>query len=277
MDRLFNANSGSFRAAEPEFNAINFINNETIRGIAIEAVIDRFRQPVFAEPGIFTGPFTTGPAVPGPVVNPGSPSSTGPSVVSSPPDDLVGMIRDIPYAYDGQVITSGHHNSLREALLALARRSGIDPGSATGGQTFLPFFRKHEDAAEWTISFGVATVNGGTAAGWFPVYLPQGARIQTFTVKGRRSGTITGPFEVKLVRVTIADGGNVTLINVALNGAADPFSIDGTVQIPGTGPLALEEYKTVDNSLYTYLVLASAESVAAGAVAQINAIQIAYS
>jgi hypothetical protein len=69
----------------------------------------------------------------------------------------------------------------------------------------------------------------------------------------------------------------VDLISIALQGASDPFSVDGTVQVPGTGPLALEEYKTVDNSSYTYLVLASAEKVADEAVAQINAIQIAYS
>lgn len=203
-----------------------------------------------------------------------APSSLISASTSSPPDAVASLLLNIPLAYEGQVIGSDHHNKMLFALVAIAEQMGIKPGARTGTRTFTPFFRKHEDTAEWPTVGGIAIVEAGDAAGWMPVDLPNGASIQRVTVNGRRSGTISGPFEVTLLRVSIADAGKTPLIHVVLD-TDGQFATVGTTLASGAD--TVREALTVDTTNYTYVIVAKVSKVAEAATAQINAIQITYS
>ena len=82
--------------------------------------------------------------------------------------------------------------SLRAALLAIASQLGADPTSGTVTLTFAPSFLPIGDEPPWSLSMGVATKprEAGKARGWFPLQLPEGVRLQSMTVIGRKTGAV---------------------------------------------------------------------------------------
>ncbi len=178
-------------------------------------------------------------------------------------------------AKDGEVIKSEYHNTLRDAVVAIAEQLGAGPASRSVVESHPPHFLQNAPASNWVQTNGVATgVPSNATEGYFALHLPQGSRIQSMTVAGRRTGNSV-PFSVKLLRVTVTDGSSVELITVLLGTAPDPFKVQQTVAVRGAGLVALEEYKKVDNNMFTYLVLASSTPGAADLV-QLNGIQISY-
>jgi hypothetical protein len=185
------------------------------------------------------------------------------------PIELQDLIESIPTAEEGRIITSKYHNSLLTAIRLIASQLGSGPVSQEAVAVYPPHFVQNGAGPNWVQTNGVATQGSdGNADGWLALQLPQGARIQKLTVTGRRVGAVAS-FSVKLLRVTIADGNNVSLITML-----DPFTRPENVNVPGAGPKAIEEYSIVDNNTYTYLVTASL--LGAQDLVQVNGIQVSY-
>jgi len=193
-----------------------------------------------------------------------------------PPVDIQALLAMIPVVNDGDVITSDSYNLLRSALIAIANQLGVTPtGGQTGTLTFLPTFFQNSTGPNWVQTSGIASPpQGGTANGWLPLQLPQGVRIQSMTVIGRKNGDLD-LFQVNLVRQAIADSSAITtLVGISLKNATDPFTVTKLVSVLGAGPAALNEFSTVDITQYKYFVTAEVDN--AKGVANIETIQISY-
>lgn len=239
----------------------------TTTGITTAATSRFIDQNQFILPGLFFGGVATPqPTTPQPVSPPAPTNSV----------DLQLLLNAIPVAQEGHVITSEYHNALRSALLMIASQMGIDLSGNTGLLTLPPVFYAVANQPQWLLSEGWANPpEGGTARGWFPLNLPQGARIQSMTAIGRRTGSVT-TFQVMLLRQPLTETDATTLITLNLNTASDPFQVNGSINVPGAGANATEEYRQVDNSAYKYLVTARVAGAGGDAVAQLNAIELAY-
>jgi hypothetical protein len=90
-------------------------------------------------------------------------------------------------------------------------------------------------------------------------------------VAGSRTGAVT-TFNVKLVRVRIADGDPTTVFSADLATAGDPFAI--TQSTTGGDPSNSEALRRVDTSTYTYLVVARAMTVSNRV--QLNGITVSF-
>src|SRR5215470_16259340 len=121
------------------------------------------------------------------------------------------LIAAIPTADDGQVISRDYHNSLRDALVEINKLINATPFGAEVTASYPPHFTQNGAGPNWQVNNGIATRDaGGSSDGWFALNLPQGARIQSLDVKGRRVAAVLS-FTVKLLRVALADpeGGNI--------------------------------------------------------------------
>ena len=193
--------------------------------------------------------------------------------------DLQLLINAIPVAEEGHVISQDYHNLMRKALAAIVDQLSSTTTGAAVTASYPPHFTQNGSTPNWRVTNGIAVRDPtGSSDGWFALNLPQGSRIQSMTVKGRRVAAVLS-FTVKLLRVVIGDpdGENVSVINISLKTAPDPFT---AMQIPtapgGLGPTALEELRRVDNTTYTYLVTATVSGSAGTDLIQINGIQIVY-
>jgi hypothetical protein len=185
------------------------------------------------------------------------------------------LLNAIPVAQDGDVITAQYHNSLRDALIVLAAQAGPVLTGQPETYTYAPHFLQNDAGPNWQQAGGLATPDASKSAnGFFVVQLPNGARIQNLTVTGRRTGNPAASFTVLLVRVNINDASPVTLISLDLRTAPDPFKVSQSLNVPGAGPAALEEYRLVDTTAFTYLV--TARVLGATDIVQINSITISF-
>src|SRR5215207_7572393 len=109
---------------------------------------------------------------------------------ASTSNSLVTLVNAIPTAHGGNIITPQYHNSLRNAVTALAAELGSQTGTGvTFVSSFPPiFFPEDDDSSKyWRNQRTLATRPTGNAAqGWFPVTLQDGARILSLTVVGRK-------------------------------------------------------------------------------------------
>jgi hypothetical protein len=236
----------------------------------------------FIDPGFFQ-PQPPLPAPPAPAAAPAP--ATGPSV------NLQALLASIPIASDGQVITADHHNSLRAAVIGIANQLGVGLQTATTTYTFAPAFIQTGVASSppnWSVvNFAASRPAGGSADGWLPVQLPNGQRIQSMMVTGRRGGA-TPPtlFEVHLFRqlfTAAATDAPTLLIKVSLESASSQFQVSAGV-VPAAAPTgsglslitaaAAEEQKLIDTSIYKYFVQAVLTAPATDSTAEIDAIQI---
>src|SRR5258706_12673007 len=128
---------------------------------------------------------------------------------------------------------------------------------------------------------------GANPDGWLPVQLPNGQRIQSMAVTGKRAGTGPTMFQVRLFRQVITNTSEdqaTLLIKVSLESAGSPFDISAGV-VPATAPTgsslslitaaAAEEQHLIDTSNYKYVGQAAFVGGAEG-TAEIDAIQIMF-
>src|SRR5258708_28047329 len=193
--------------------------------------------------------------------------------------NLQALINAIQTAEDGHVITREYHNTLRAALVEVARLLGASAADQTFKLTLAPAFFKNGTGSEWTQLNGVATaVIGKSNNGLLPVQLPDGARLQSLTVTGRRKGNIDG-LEVKLIRQAITGTSLTTLISIPLEDQGDPFTVSrDIIQLPDLGSAAAtaaaEDFRTIDNKKYKYMIVAQADG--ATDVPAIHMLQLTY-
>jgi|KBSSwiStaDraftv2_1062776.scaffolds.fasta_scaffold631623_1 hypothetical protein len=189
------------------------------------------------------------------------------------PTTITDLINAIPLATQGGVISPLFHNSLRDALAFLATQGGTTTSSDSNRVSVPPWFMTNESGPDWKLSNGVATqdAQGASAHGFCPIALPHGVRLQSLVVAGSRTGAVT-TFNVKLVRVRIADGDPTTVFSADLATAGDPFAI--TQSTTGGDPSNSEALRRVDTSTYTYLVVARAMTVSNRV--QLNGITVSF-
>ena len=196
--------------------------------------------------------------------------------------NLQTLINNIPTAEDGHVISRHYHNSLLEAVRELAKQVGTGTGLTDTSVTYAPVFLPITDGGarspEWVLSLGVASrpSNTNSARGWLPLQLPDDATIRSMTVTGQRSGTVLS-CQVRLMRQTIADATTVPIIIVNLrNVTGQPFRATG--EVAGASVPIIQDFRTVDNEKYQYMVLAelTLASPTSDAIVDLYAIQIAF-
>jgi hypothetical protein len=222
-------------------------------------------------PGLIIDPFR--PWFPGGAGETGTPAGS---------NDLQVLLSALPTAQQGDVITPDYHNSLRAAILLLARRIGVEMAGGGVVLTFAPSFSPDGAKTPWASALGVARKpsTGTTAGGWLALQLPDDVRIDGMTVVGRRSAAGVTTFSVKLVRQAL-NGGQaqfslVELVSVSPE-AGEPFTTTRSVEIPRLSPATVEELRSVNNRQFKYLVTADLEFTEAATAAEIHAIQIVCS
>ena len=219
-----------------------------------------------------------GAAAGGPAGGGAGTGTTGTAPPATAPSNLQALLALIPIAQAGHVIGPEYHNSLRDAVFALAGLLGAAPTAATFTLTFTPTFAPNDAGPGWRLLNGIAVRAEGqaNANGLLPLQLPDGVRIQGMTVIGNRTGTMAG-FQVRLVRQTIANSDAVDLVNLLLREASSPFTVSGSVQVQNvTETVQLEQYRLVDNTTYKYFVIGRIPDAAADAVAEVRAVQILF-
>lgn len=188
--------------------------------------------------------------------------------------DLQSLINAIPSAEDGHVITPDYHNTLRAAVMALASQSGGGTTNLNVTMTYAPVFLPVTDggvqAPQWVLALGMATRPvDNSAKGWFPIQLPDGARIRTLTVTGNRSGNVLA-CSIRLMRFTVLDATTVPLITVSLKDLNGEFVRSG--EFSATIP---PDFQIVDTGHYQYLISAELVRADPAAVVELYSFQVA--
>jgi hypothetical protein len=187
------------------------------------------------------------------------------------------VLAAIPVAEDGEVIRSGYHNSLRDALQALLAEVAVGRGPVA---PLSPAFLPVAPQPAWQLGPGTAFVNVtsgvGNAQGWLPLELPHGGRMQQLIVSGNRTGQ-TETFLVILHRAALAGGPVEALAFLDLSQAASTFSERtdvGAADINNPTPAQLLEHTLVDNTKYRYFISARLANAQPGAQARVNSLQV---
>jgi hypothetical protein len=189
------------------------------------------------------------------------------------------VLAAIPVAEDGEVIRSGYHNSLRDALQALLAEVAVGRGPvAPLSPAFAPMAQN-----PWAFGEGVATSpnvpagGSGSAQGWLALELPHGGRMQQLVVSGGRTGTID-TFLVTLKRAPLTgSAAPEVLASLDLSEAPSTFVQPTDVGAPDLNdptPAQLLEHTIVDNTKYRYFITARVLGVNPGAQARINSLQV---
>lgn len=177
---------------------------------------------------------------------------------------LTEIVNAIPTASRGDIITPETHNSLRDAIIALAGQLGATSPSHTITRTFAPAFFPIGTDPGWQSRSGfVRNPSGNMVKGWMPVALPDGYQIKRFFVIAGRQGAVEAPqqIDVMLQRQSLRGSNTaaVTLASISLVGAAnerDPFELSTNFAAAGlTGSDSLNA-AIIDNDDYKYLVRA---------------------
>lgn len=106
------------------------------------------------------------------------------------------LLNKIPIAHEGHVVTSEYHNTVRDALMAIANRMGLTVKAVSDLQVlnFAPNFQQVENTILWTVGFNKAIIPQvpnadapSVVKGSFPVQLPDSAVIDSMIVRGARA------------------------------------------------------------------------------------------
>lgn len=195
---------------------------------------------------------------------------------------IIEEIKEKDPAENGHIITPDYHNLLREAVIELSKQTGTGTGQTDTSVTYAPVFLPITDGGarspEWVLSLGVSSrpANTNSAKGWLPLQVPDDATIKSMTVTGQKSGTVLS-CQIRLMRQTIADATTVPMIVVNLkNVTGQPFKATG--EVAGASLPIIQDFRTVNNEKYQYLVLAelTLSSPTSDAVVDLYAIQIAF-
>jgi hypothetical protein len=211
--------------------------------------------------------------------------------------NLEELLDRVETAHEGEPITPDYHNSLKAVVEALVLQGGR-PTSARAVLALAPAFLPHEEGPNWVLSNGVAKASRAKDAdgneqkldahGWMPVQLPDGARIQSMTVRGRRDGDLKA-FAVALIRAPIAFEEPETIIGIALQNAAEKFEVRETVKgrsrfsgrrffdTQDSSASEIEDLQRVENNDYVYFVVAVCAVASENAEAVVGQILVEYS
>lgn len=120
--------------------------------------------------------------------------TTSPQSTAPPPanvTELQNLLRSIPIAVPGAVISSEYHNALRGAVMALGQALGVTFASPFDVVSLTPSFHKTSGAKAggWSIGEFRAEANGdiNAVSGWQSVSLPDGAVVKSMTVTGKQT------------------------------------------------------------------------------------------
>jgi hypothetical protein len=208
-----------------------------------------------------------------------------PATPQSPKEQLAALI---PIAYDGDLITSAYHNTLRDALLKLAEQVG---GGATGARVqtlsfapaFLPVYSDRDGvltkSREWVPLTGYVVRPKADddqpvgCDGWMPVKLPEGYRIEGMTLIGLRNKGTTfngNGFQVMLQSQKLDDSATDLLFTRSVSdneGGDHPFSLPAVKQM-------LDDKLVVREDAFKYLVRATLTSASVDAVVALYGVKI---
>jgi len=191
--------------------------------------------------------------------------------------NLTTLINAIPNAQDGYIITAYYHNTIRNALVAIANQLGAaaPPAAQSITKTIQPNLLTVAGGAAWAVSLGVATSGASGGNGYVSLDLPDGAVIQQLVVMGAQPATAVKGFASLLV---LPLGGTTaqTLIQIDLSTGGNPFTLPGTpnaqLSAPPLSASALLNLQTVQNSQFKYAIQAEV----LGTALTINAFQVVY-
>jgi hypothetical protein len=198
------------------------------------------------------------------------------------------LLNSIPIANDGDIVLAEHHNSLRAAVGVLARNLDDSAFARLAQIPFTPTLFPNLTAKPWRLAPGAAhgPDPGGTdhvASGWMPLDLPQGSRIEGFSVRGSRTDeTAAGPtpevgdWQVALARQEVTGGDSVTLGSKDISGSTGQFTVPVQIAVTNATQAQLEGYRRIDNTKYRYLFTTVATAVTRSAL-KLTAIEVTCS
>jgi hypothetical protein len=198
------------------------------------------------------------------------------------PTLLPDLINAIPVAGRGDVISPESHNSLRDAIVAIVTELGGAVASRNVTLTFTPAFLEVPDRGRWAVLMGFAVSTTTEAAGWLPLQLPNGSRIQQLRVVFGRTGPLNSPnqMDVILQRQSVRGGTSIVpLARLSLLGSDNlqdvlernaPFTAD-MLGIPATGAPPAD---IVNNDEFKYFVRADLIGAPSGSSVKIFAIRV---
>jgi len=258
---------------QPQFR--NFgTNYPPLQIDAARSLVDSYQFQVGREPLV-------GGLPPGLVLKASSkPLSPTPPPSAAPPPpanvtELQNLLRSIPIAVPGAVISSEYHNALRGAVMALGQALGVTFASPFDVVSLTPSFHTPSGTKTgWSIGPARAEATGLDAVtGWQSVSLPDGAVVKSMIVRGQRNSNLKS-LDVSLYRYTIGKRDErVELMTSNLTKGEkelledythEAFPIDALKKnnpqlaqyiLP---PLALIETIRTDNSKYRYILEATA-------------------
>ncbi|MEP6925797.1 MAG: hypothetical protein ABI954_15125 [Pyrinomonadaceae bacterium] len=244
------------------------------------------------QPGIFDGSTSTTPTTP---TTPAPPATS-----SGISQNVQLLINAIPIAHEGHVITSEYHNSLRDALRAIAGQIGltVQPVSTARILTFAPNFmplppNERGNNIEWIIDLSKASVppeiSGDTLVqGGLPVQLPDDAMIQGMIVRfSRASKTAPDPkvFKITLNRLKLDSEREVNATPILvfdLKAEKEKFKQTKTIKDLesdddtdfSTNLSKILNLSRINNETHQYFVTAEWNGVKESAKFAVNSIQI---
>jgi hypothetical protein len=202
--------------------------------------------------------------------------------------DLQQVIKAIPIAEDGHIISKDYHNSLRTAVNEIARLAHDISRDREESVTLAPSFQVNSPNIGWVINqLYASNQQNPSCDGWLPVLLPDGSRIQRLIGVVGITGTSTPPtqfsFTIRLNRQPFDDPQNIAQIastpNLGARGNEDKnsFEAEGRFSVPGLStPAALMEFQLVDNKKNRYFIQSRVTDVPSGVIVLIYAIRIDY-
>jgi hypothetical protein len=214
----------------------------------------------------------------------GGGSSSGGSAGSTfvTPSALAALLGDIPIANDGDVVEPDYHNTLREALLALAAFLGqglvTQAQVRTYGPALITYDVANGNSGQWSLRPDFARAENGWVAGWLPVDLPDGVQLRSLQVIANRTKDLQS-MDVTLGCVSLSDSTatSIALAEVKATGGESTFTTDSASINPvgSNDPNLIASLGKVDNSTYRYFINAKIEG-SEGVLATIYAFQITY-
>lgn len=207
--------------------------------------------------------------------------TTSPQSTAPPPanvTELQTLLRSIPIAVPGAVISSEYHNALRGAVMALGQALGVTFASPFDVVSLTPSFHTPSGAKSgWSIGPARAEATGqAEVTGWQSVSLPDGAVVKSMIVRGQRTANLNSltvnlrrypigktkepgavPAAILITKVSNASGDGLT------DYSQEDFPIDALSEnekkLAGVNlPNALMERTRIDNTQYRYILEATA-------------------
>jgi hypothetical protein len=218
-------------------------------------------------------------AVAGGAAGTGGAAAGGTISAPEPSAELQALLGSIPFANDGDVITADHFNTLRAAIARLARSLDDTQFAKQFTQTFAPTLLPVPDT-EGAFRAGPegasGPAGGSDARGWLALDLPDGADVESLTVRGRRPSGVT-IWTVALRRVELANDEVKDVCQAEIQTQPTTqgrFSAVVPAAASETVPSVASNLRRVDTSRYRYLFDTEFAGAQQADAIQINAVQV---